>query len=242
MNISDYMINCLHKLYREDNWIKELFSVTGHNIDNVDTKLNQVYDNNFFDTLDENACKVLEKDLGIKDVKSTLKQRRDIISAKWLASAFCSLKIIQQLADNYDKDCIGVDYDGDATLIYNLKHNKSGQTWQDFINAVDIIKPAHFDYICNMVFRNYKLDESGKETDEIETLDLFVGQVPIMSGIKSIGLQKPQNHIIDGFVGVAEIKSGTKKIMLSIPIKFLSKTYVGTIHKFYGKKKIGGIK
>ena len=50
MSFKDYMISTLHKLYRKDDWLQELFRVAGLKLDEVEATVDEIHGNNFFDT------------------------------------------------------------------------------------------------------------------------------------------------------------------------------------------------
>lgn len=151
----EYMIKCLHLLYRGDTWVNELYNAIGLNAETVDKRLDVVYDNMFFDSLNEYGCEVFEKDLGITPaVKSTLEQRRLTIKSRWLAKSFSNLPAIQNIAKVYFGDLLEVSYDGDATLIFTTQIglNYFDTDFSAMLNVVNDIKPAHFD--CDFAHRH----------------------------------------------------------------------------------------
>ena len=164
----EYMIKCLHLLYRGDAWVNELYNAIGINAETVDKRLDVVYNNMFFDTLNEYGCEVFEKDLGIVPaLKATLEQRRLMIKSKWLAKSFCNLPALQSIADVHFSGTVQVLYNGDATLIYKgcVGFNEFDTDVSRFLADVGEIKPAHFDgawvYVHN-VWGTYFVPSSWK--------------------------------------------------------------------------------
>ena len=157
----DYMIGCLHLLYRGDRWINELFKSIGLASETADKRLDVVYNNMFFAALNEYGCEVFEKDLGIVPLYgSSIEQRRKLIQSKWLAKSFCSLPALQSIADAHFGKGVTVKYDGDATLHYvgNIGFNDFDTDVSSFLKDIDEIKPAHFDYdwtYRHNIWRNY---------------------------------------------------------------------------------------
>ena len=66
MSFKDYMITTLHKLYRKDEWLQELFRVAGLKLDEVEATVDEIHGNNFFDTATEKAILQYENELNIK--------------------------------------------------------------------------------------------------------------------------------------------------------------------------------
>ena len=108
--LTDTMLRALHAWYRKDKWVKALYDAMDADMSGVDGKLMQDYYNLFFDKLDEDGCKVLEKDLGLTPAKdATLDMRRSDIQINWLAKQFASMPAIQQICDGI--------YNGSKSLI-----------------------------------------------------------------------------------------------------------------------------
>lgn len=150
MTYKEYIISTLHKLYRNDPWLNELYNAVDIELKKVDATTKEDYDNIFFNSLTEYGCKVFEKDLGIIPARgSSLEQRRKIIKSKWLSRPFCSLPILQSIADVHFNGGVKVSYDGDATLTYTtlLGFNYFDTDKTIFEKSIDDVKPAHFDSI-----------------------------------------------------------------------------------------------
>lgn len=146
--LTNIMLRALHVWYRGDKWINALYDAIDADMTGIDSKLMQDYYNLFFDKLDKDGCKVLEKDLGLNPAKNaTLEMRRSEIQINWLAKQFASMPAIQQICDGiYNGDCTA-EYDGDATITYVFRHYIKPAPFTDaLVKSVDRIKPAHIDY------------------------------------------------------------------------------------------------
>ncbi|MDY2739577.1 MAG: hypothetical protein SOU94_07085 [Acidaminococcus sp.] len=146
--LDQIMLRALHPWYRKDPWVKALYAAIDADMESTNEKLDQDYNNIFFDRLDENGCSVLEKDLGLKPGKdATLDARRKNIQSTWLAKRFASMTVIQQICDGIYKGDCKAEYDGDATITYAFRHYLDPAPYTgDLVEAVDQIKPAHIDY------------------------------------------------------------------------------------------------
>lgn len=152
------MLKALHAWYRGDKWVKALYDAIDSDMTGVDGKLMQDYYNLFFDKLDEDGCKVLEKDLGLTPAKdATLEMRRSDIQINWLSKQFASLPAIQQICDGiYNGDCTA-EYDGDATITYAFRHYMEPALYTDaLVKSVDRIKPAHIDYKFRYIYNKWR--------------------------------------------------------------------------------------
>lgn len=152
------MLKALHAWYRCDKWVKALYDAIDSDMTGVDGKLMQDYYNLFFDKLDEDGCKALEKDLGLTPAKDgTLEMRRSDIQINWLAKQFASMPAIQQICDGiYNGDCTA-EYDGDATITYAFRHYMEPASYTDaLVKSVDRIKPAHIDYKFRYIYNKWR--------------------------------------------------------------------------------------
>lgn len=146
MTKKEFMLSCLHRFHRSDPWVNELYKAIEIDLDNIDKKLRQDYDNLFFDTMSVEACRVLEKVLGIRpNVGATLDDRRKRIAVRWLANSRATIPIFQAMADIYYDGTMTVQYHGDAKLIFDFQQTLGGVLFTQFLEGIEEIKPAWFD-------------------------------------------------------------------------------------------------
>lgn len=92
MKNKEYIISALHKLYRRDPWINELFNAAGINMDKLSEYLDEIFGNNYFDTATENKLRRFEAEADIVYPKgSTILNRRSALRAKWVGSGKATL-------------------------------------------------------------------------------------------------------------------------------------------------------
>ena len=146
MTKKEFMLSCLHRFHRGDPWVNELYKAIEIDLDNIDKKLRQDYDNLFFDTMSVEACRVLEKVLGIRpNIGATLEDRRKRIAVRWLAKSRATIPIFQAMADIYYDSAMTVKYNGDAKLIFDFQQTLGGTLFTQFLEGIEEIKPAWFD-------------------------------------------------------------------------------------------------
>lgn len=98
----EYCIKTLHQLYRADKWINELFASVGLSLDNLAATVDEIYNNNFFDTATETAIKHYEYELGIAPkLGQTLEDRRAAIRARWIGTSKVDIVLLQELANSW---------------------------------------------------------------------------------------------------------------------------------------------
>lgn len=138
------MINYLHKLYRTDPWVTELFNSAGIEMDKIGELLTEIEQQIFFDTATETGLAVYEKELGItarKDV--SIADRRSNIEAKWKMGGISNLELIQMIADSWYNGAVEVEFiNGEISVkfvsLYGIPTDIEGLK-----DAIEQIKPAH---------------------------------------------------------------------------------------------------
>lgn len=83
MNAKEKLLLAIHRSFRKDRWINELFHAAGISFDEIQHRLQEIDDQNFIDTATW-GLKLYEKDLGIITKKTTsIENRRAEIEARW---------------------------------------------------------------------------------------------------------------------------------------------------------------
>lgn len=102
MSSKEYMLKTLHKLYRSDKWVNELFNAVGLNLDNLSKAVDEVYNNTYFDICSEKALEKHEQELAISyKIKPPLEDRRAVVRSRWIGSNKVSLPLLQEVADSW---------------------------------------------------------------------------------------------------------------------------------------------
>lgn len=139
------LIQNLHKCYRNDPWLNELFSSTVLTLDEIERELIFLYEQFWFDTVDEKFLPIYEKLLDIKtNPNSTIEDRRALIEAKWKSSGGkCDIKLIQAVCNSWKNGKVTASFiNGTIQLKFN---GESGvpKNLDTLIFAVDDVKPTH---------------------------------------------------------------------------------------------------
>ena len=172
------MIEALHKIYRKDPWIEEMFKSAGMELDEVETILDEMSLQLFFDTATDQGLDYYEKEAGLKSKSiMTLEDRRSAIEAKWKSSGKVDLYLLQSIADSWRngeidvsfiQGKINIEFKGDFGIPTDLQSLK---------NAIDEVKPSHLAVIY--AFRWMLIEDIHNvmaiEDMEMITLDKFAG-------------------------------------------------------------------
>lgn len=147
-------MNNLHKLYRTDPWVNELFNSAGIEMDKIEDLLAEFEQQMFFDTATNRGLSTYEKELGMKTRKNvSIADRRSTIEAKWKMGGIASLALIQLIADSWHNGAVDVQFvDGKISVefvsLYGIPTDLEGL--QD---AIEEIKPAHLAIYYTFKFR-----------------------------------------------------------------------------------------
>lgn len=140
----EQLLNNLHKLYREDPWLIELFDSTGLTLDELETEINRVERQYWFDTIDIDFLPIYEKLLAIKtNPSNTIEDRRSFIEAKWKSSSKCDLKLIQAVCNSWKNGEVTTAFINGQIQLKFIGDKGVPKDLDGLILAIEGIKPAH---------------------------------------------------------------------------------------------------
>lgn len=146
MSLKTYMILTLHKLYRNDKWINELFNSAGLELDKNSDYLDEVYGNNFFDTATESGLQAFETEAGIKtDTTIERLDREAFLTAKWIGIDKVGVELLQKLANEWRLGATRIEFNNGRWFTYaertwgeTKQKNTVYYTWKDVRNIAYI--------------------------------------------------------------------------------------------------------
>lgn len=175
MSINESMINNLNKLIREDDYIKELCGSVGLELDSALNLIKRIYDNMWFDTMDELGSSIIGKELGITFPDGmTQSEKNSLVEAKWKSKGKVDEQLLQSICDSWKNGEVDVEV-GDGELImkfvglHGIPIELSGLK-----KMIEKAKPAYM--IVDYIFRYLTIYELQNMTcSEVEklTLDKF---------------------------------------------------------------------
>lgn len=140
----DYCIKTLHKLYRTDKWINELFNSVGLSLDNISDTVEQIYNNNYFDTADEKAVKYYEYELGITPGSyQSLDDRRVVIRARWINNGKVDINLLQEVANSWKYGTTALEFIGGRIHVKFISPIGVPADLQALQEVLEDTKPAH---------------------------------------------------------------------------------------------------
>lgn len=151
MQSKDRLLKCIHRIYRQDPFVQELFKTASIPIDDVATQLEDIYNQYFFDTASW-GLKIYEKEMSIKHrITSTPDERRAVLEAKWKSSGKVDIMLLQAVANSWRNEGITVDFiDGKIQVVFTGDRGFY-EGWDDLLEALDNVKPAHLALLLTII-------------------------------------------------------------------------------------------
>lgn len=143
MNNENKLLNSIHKIFRNDNYIKSLFKVEGKELDNLIVKADSLKNEFLFSTMSEEMIKEYEKLLNYKTSNLNIENKRKEIETRWKTSGKCDLNLLQGIVDAWRPGVIKLEF-----INRNIQINYSSNSNIDYdviniINSINEVKPAH---------------------------------------------------------------------------------------------------
>lgn len=158
MGAKDSLLKNLNKILREDEYINTICSSYGVGLETVEDLIVKLFNNLWFDTMDELGSTFMASKLGItfKD-GLTQSDKNSIIEAKWKSKGNVDVYLLQSICDSWNNGEIEVDID-DGELILKFVGKYGVPTGiEDLKNQINESKPAYL--IANYLFRYLLLSE-----------------------------------------------------------------------------------
>lgn len=188
ISYKDKLIKNLHKLYREDPYINELFNSVGISLNNLTDAIIDLEKEFWFDTMTSWGIENLEKDLAFKtNPKSSIEDRRSQLQARWISNGKTDLALLQNIANSWKNGEIDVKFvNGKIQCTFSGEYGIP----KDIDNlkyALEEVKPAHLAIIFAFKFLYIRDIDEVMTLSELETktLNLFAfeeNEIDINSG------------------------------------------------------------
>ena len=131
----------------------------GNYLQKVNTIIQALHDNFFFDTLDVYGCEYFEKLLNVPlKPGDSLENRRAKIQAKWLSNHHNSIALIQIVCDCWRNSEVEADFIGGKIVITFLRKYGVPADINSLKEAINEIKPAHIPYVCKYKYPVFRVN------------------------------------------------------------------------------------
>lgn len=145
MSSKDDLIKNLHKLYREDLYVNELWNSVGLTLDNLDTVIDDLEKEYWFDTMTENlGIPTLENILQFKtDSTSNLDDRRSQLEARWKSDNKADIHLIKAIANSWNNGNTDVKFINSVIQVTFVGTNGLPDDLDNIYKAIEYVKPVH---------------------------------------------------------------------------------------------------
>lgn len=150
MSSKEDMLNKLHKVYRKDKWLNDLFQVAGTEIDKTIMAAEDAHAQMFADTATVMLPKY-EAQLGLNGEGKHIDDRRAAVIAGWQRGGKVDIYQIQAAANSWKNGETVVDFKDGKIIVTFVGEFGVPNDMQGLMDAIGIIKPAHL--IVDYVFR-----------------------------------------------------------------------------------------
>lgn len=141
MNSKEKMLKAIHRMFRNDPWVQQLFQSAGLGEDDIDRVVSEVYDNLFIDSKTW-GLDILERDLGIIP-RGTYGERRSVVEARLKTNETLTLETLQNIAASWESGEIDVAFTNGEIIVTFTNSQGIPTALDDFKTAIANAKPAH---------------------------------------------------------------------------------------------------
>ena len=173
MNYKDLLLKYSHRLYRQDPFINDLYTVIGAEFDLLQYAIKTVIDNSLIDTADLATVEMYEQQMNIKPLPSqTLDERRAMIKAKWRSDGTITLEMLQNVCNAWRNGEVNAAFEnGKIKLSFTGEYGIPSDL-DALYAALDEVKPAHLAIEYNFKYLLIKDIHNVMTINEMETQKL----------------------------------------------------------------------
>lgn len=155
-SLKDYLINLVHKLYRGDTWLNNIFDSAGVQLAEIEAQLDITESNMYFDTASENQLRKYEKEAKVNLLGGqTLDDRRSQLMAKWKGASKCTLETLQAVADSWRNATIKVEFRNGKIHIKFISPVGIPSDLPALKQALELVKPAHLAFEYTFLYKTW---------------------------------------------------------------------------------------
>ncbi len=137
------LLNNIHRLYREDPYIKDIFNSAGLDLDNLKDNLQDMLDQYDFSKMTW-AIPILEDMLNFKTNSSApTEDKRSQLTAKYRSNGKADIQLLQAIVDSWKNGDCDVKFVGGKIQIQFVGEFGVPDDLEGLQKAIDTVKPAH---------------------------------------------------------------------------------------------------
>ena len=175
MNFLEKIKKLLNKRYWLDLFVEVILTPVSNKIQFLKEKIDEIYCNFFFDSLNEDGCIYFEKLLKIiPEEGDSIENRRARIQAKWLSNNHNSITLIRSICSSWNDGEAEADFI-DAKIRLKFKTIGTPENLNSLLEAINIVKPAHIPILTMFSYLIIGTIHEVKTIEEMEelTIDKF---------------------------------------------------------------------
>lgn len=142
MSYKEELLKEIHKLFREDKWINDLFESVGERIDLLSENVEDLAAQMLFDTATW-ALDIYESELNISNQDKNYEDRRAEVISKNRSEGKINLQVLQDIAGSYSDGVVNVSFKNGEFDITFVEKSGLPRDIEAFYNAFENAKPAH---------------------------------------------------------------------------------------------------
>ncbi|KZL93564.1 putative phage tail protein [Clostridium magnum] len=173
----DTLIKNLHKLYREDPWINELFNSAGITLDKINAAIEDLENQYWFDTMTW-AIPVVENMLQFKtDSNAAIEDRRSQLEARWKSNGKADIYLLQAVANSWRNGDVTVSFVNGKIKVTFVGEFGVPKDLEGLEKALEDVKPAHLALVYSYRYLLIKEIDNTMTLSELEQrkLNEFAG-------------------------------------------------------------------
>lgn len=156
MLMNEKLLKNLHKIFRIDPYIREIYKIGGKELDYVDTETVSIGKEFWFDTMSAIGIAAMEKEMDYKTESTTLTAKREEIEGRWKVSGKCDLKLLNSIANSWRNGIIEIKFTNGVLNLSFASLTGKPENVEALINAINIAKPAHLGLLVKYKYRVWR--------------------------------------------------------------------------------------
>lgn len=175
------VINNFNKIFREDPYVIDLCKTYNIEYSRVEAIANLVYQNMFFDTMDNNIIQMWTEIMDIMiNENLSIEDKRATVEAKWKSKGKCTEPLMQSVCNAWNNGEITITFIDDVLSLHFASIGGVPNDIDILKDAINKVKPAYLliDYIFNYLYWNL-WDSWDLSWDEFESKNLSWDELEI---------------------------------------------------------------
>lgn len=155
MSHSEQLLKNLHKIFRDDPYLKSLLLSAGKNLDYLEKKSKDLGHEFWFDTMSEVGIAILENQMDYLAISKTIEGKREEQEGRWKIAGKCNLELLQKIADSWRNGEVAVIFTNAVIEITFISLVGIPHDVDALKKLIEKAKPAHLPINYNFIYRTW---------------------------------------------------------------------------------------